>query len=39
VPGVDPATFREKVDVSKRDCPVSKALAAVPRVSVTARLA
>jgi osmotically inducible protein OsmC len=39
VPGVDPAIFREKVDVSKRDCPVSKALAAVPRVSVTARLA
>jgi len=38
VPGVDPAMFQEKVDVSKRDCPVSKALAAVPSVSVSARL-
>jgi osmotically inducible protein OsmC len=38
VPGVDEATFRQKVDESKRGCPVSKALAAVPSVTVTARL-
>jgi osmotically inducible protein OsmC len=38
VPGVDPATFQEKVDASKRGCPVSKALAAVPAVIVTGRL-
>ena len=29
VPGVDEATFAEKVDVSKKGCPVSKALAGV----------
>src|SRR5215470_2526388 len=29
VPRIDAATFQEKVDASKRGCPVSKALAAV----------
>ncbi len=38
VPGIDSALFAEKVEASKKGCPVSKALAAVPTVSVTARL-
>jgi osmotically inducible protein OsmC len=38
VPGIDEKTFQEKVEASKRGCPVSKALAAVPTVTVTARL-
>lgn len=29
VPGIDPATFREKAEAAKTGCPVSKALAAV----------
>ena len=39
VPGIDDKTFQEKVEVSKRGCPVSKALAAVPVITVTARRA
>jgi osmotically inducible protein OsmC len=39
VPRIDEKTFQEKVEASKRGCPVSKALAAVPTVTVTARLA
>jgi osmotically inducible protein OsmC len=39
VPGLDDATFQEKVETSKRGCPVSKALAAVPAITVSARLA
>jgi lipoyl-dependent peroxiredoxin len=39
VPGIDERTFQEKVEASKKGCPVSKALAAVPEVTVTARLA
>ena len=38
VPGLDQKTFEEKVEVSKKNCPVSKALAAVPEVTVNARL-
>ncbi|MCG3212035.1 MAG: Peroxiredoxin OsmC [Anaerolineae bacterium] len=38
VPGVDQATFMEKVDVSKKGCPVSKALGAVKEVNVDAAL-
>jgi osmotically inducible protein OsmC len=38
IPGIDDKTFQEKVEASKRGCPVSKALAAVPNISVTARL-
>ena len=38
VPRIDPATFQEKVEASKRGCPVSKALAAVPTIHVVARL-
>ena len=38
VPRIDEKTFQEKVEASKRGCPVSKALAAVPTITVTARL-
>ncbi len=38
IPGIDDAAFQEKVQAAKQGCPVSKALAAVPRVTVTARL-
>ena len=38
VPGVTPEKFQELVDVSKKGCPVSKALAAVPEIVVTAKL-
>lgn len=38
VPGLDESTFMEKVDVSKKNCPVSKALAAVTEVTVNAKL-
>ncbi len=38
VPGVDEAAFMEKVQLSKEQCPISKALAAVPEVTVQARL-
>lgn len=37
VPGVDEATFMEKIDASKKGCPVSKALAGV-EISVEANL-
>jgi len=38
VPGVDEATFQEKVQVSKEGCPVSKALACVKEINVEAKL-
>ena len=38
VPRIDETTFQEKVESSKRGCPVSKALAAVPTITITARL-
>ena len=38
VPNLDEATFQEKVAFSKANCPVSKALAAVPSVTVNAKL-
>ena len=38
VPGLDDATFQQHVAFSKQNCPISKALAAVPELSVTARL-
>ena len=38
VPGVDQATFDEKVAFSKANCPVSKALAAVAELKVNANL-
>jgi osmotically inducible protein OsmC len=39
VPGVDAALFNEKVAFSKANCPISKALAAVPEIIVNAKLA
>ena len=38
VPGVSAELFNEKVDFSKKNCPISKALAAVPEVTFTATL-
>ena len=38
VPGIDQAKFDELVETSKKGCPVSKALAAVPSVSIVATL-
>lgn len=38
VPGVSAEKFQELVDVSKKGCPVSKALAAVPEIVVVATL-
>ena len=39
VPGIDAKLFDEKVAFSKANCPISKALSAVPTISVNARLA
>lgn len=39
VPGVDEAAFREAAETAKANCPVSKALAGVPEISLDARLA
>jgi osmotically inducible protein OsmC len=38
VPGVDRALFDEKVEVSKKNCPISRALAGVAEVTVDATL-
>jgi len=38
VPGVSADLFNEKVDFSKKNCPVSKALASVPETTFTATL-
>ncbi|OFV84177.1 MAG: peroxiredoxin [Acidobacteria bacterium RBG_16_64_8] len=38
VPGVDDATFQELAAQAKTACPVSKALAAVPEITLNARL-
>ncbi|MES1205220.1 MAG: OsmC family peroxiredoxin [Pseudomonadota bacterium] len=38
VPGIDPKLFAEKVEFSKANCPISKALAAVPSVTINAKL-
>lgn len=38
VPGLDQAQFDEKIAFTKANCPISKALAAVPDVSVKATL-
>jgi osmotically inducible protein OsmC len=39
VPGIDAALFAEKVDFSKKNCPISKALAAIPEIVINAKLA
>ena len=38
VPGIDEAKFQELAVGAKRDCPLSKALAAVPEITLTAVL-
>ena len=38
VPGVSAEVFKEKVDFSKKNCPISKALASIPEVTFNARL-
>jgi lipoyl-dependent peroxiredoxin len=39
VPGIDAAAFAEAAQGAKANCPVSKALAAVPEITLEARLA
>ena len=38
VPGLDDAAFQEAANGAKADCPVSKALASVPEITLEARL-
>jgi len=38
VPGIDEARFKELAEGSKKNCPVSKALAAVPEITLDAKL-
>lgn len=38
VPGVSADLFNEKVDFSKKNCPISKALASIPEVTFSAKL-
>jgi osmotically inducible protein OsmC len=38
VPGMDDAEFEQAASQAKQNCPVSKALAGVPEIDVTARL-
>lgn len=38
VPGIDEARFQEIAATAKRDCPLSKALAAVPEITLEATL-
>src|SRR5947199_2282485 len=38
VPGMDEAAFEQAAEQAKQNCPVSKALAGVPEVILTARL-
>jgi osmotically inducible protein OsmC len=39
VPGLDEAAFREAAETAKENCPVSKALAGIPDVTLDASLA
>jgi osmotically inducible protein OsmC len=38
VPGIDESAFEEAAQTAKQNCPVSKALAAVPEITLEARL-
>ncbi|MBT9492740.1 MAG: OsmC family protein [Paucibacter sp.] len=38
VPGIDEAQFQQLAEAAKRDCPLSKALASVPEISLQASL-
>jgi osmotically inducible protein OsmC len=37
-PGIDDAKFQQIAAAAKRDCPLSKALAAVPEITLQATL-
>jgi osmotically inducible protein OsmC len=39
VPGMDDQQFRQAAEQAKENCPVSKALASVPEITLEARLA
>jgi osmotically inducible protein OsmC len=39
VPGIDEATFKEQAEAAKAGCPVSRALAGVPEMTLDATLA
>ena len=39
VPGIDEATFKEQAEAAKAGCPVSRALAGVPDITLEASLA
>jgi osmotically inducible protein OsmC len=39
VPGIDEAAFREHAEAAKAGCPVSRALAGVPEITLSATLA
>lgn len=39
VPGIDEATFKEQASAAKAGCPVSRALAGVPEITLDASLA
>ncbi len=39
VPGIDEAAFQAAAEAAKANCPVSRALAAVPEITVSASLA
>ena len=39
VPGIDDATFQSNAEAAKKGCPVSKALASVPEITLEASLA
>jgi osmotically inducible protein OsmC len=39
VPGIDEATFKEQASAAKAGCPVSRALAGVPEITLDATLA
>lgn len=38
VPGIDEARFQQIAEAAKRDCPLSKALASVPEITLVATL-
>jgi osmotically inducible protein OsmC len=38
VPGIDETKFQELAQAAKRECPLSKALASVPEITLTANL-
>jgi lipoyl-dependent peroxiredoxin len=38
VPGIDEAKFKELAETAKQNCPVSKALGAIPDIRVSAKL-